>query len=133
MQMDTTSIVAVSRLGIICAEELTAAVEQQLKRLELMEATAVMSESSFVECVHIVSLRRTFVNGSNTTSYTAVFTIFCAEHTTLSAAVQNRLALRQNLGEYRDTGTGTIAAVFYNHHECQGVGFIGNKTGKHGI
>ena len=65
--MDTAKITAVSIMLKLQAEELAAAV-LQLNDLKFMVPAADMALSSFVECEPIVSLRRTFVNESNTTT-----------------------------------------------------------------
>ena len=79
--MDTTRIMAVSRMGIICAEEHAAAAEQQLAQVFIEAKRAAIFMYLLVECVHIVSQRKTFVNEKNTTSYFPFFLFFCTQYT----------------------------------------------------
>ena len=65
--MDTTKIMAVSRMGIIRAEEHSTAKAQRLAEAVLEENRAAIVMYLLVECVTIVSHRKTFVNEENTT------------------------------------------------------------------
>ena len=71
------------------AEVPAAAIEQQLEQLEFMEPKAAIAKYLPVECEAIVSHPRTFVNESNTTTYTSDFPIFCAQHTKVLLSVHN--------------------------------------------
>ena len=68
-------------MGRIRAEEQAAAKEQQLAVQLWEENRAAIVVYLLAECIHIVALRKTFVNEENTTSYRRLFSIFCAEHT----------------------------------------------------
>lgn len=73
--MDTARIRAVSLIISLQTGAVAAAVLQ----LKAKEFIAVIVIAPFVECEAIVSLWRTFVNESNTTTSSYIFIIFCAE------------------------------------------------------
>ena len=81
MQMDTARMAAVSRTGIIRAEEHTAAAEQQLELVPLDVNRAAIVMYLLQERDHIVSLRKTFVNEKNTTTSHSFSLYFCTQYT----------------------------------------------------
>jgi len=54
---------------------------QQLALVFIVVNRAAIVMYLLQECVHIVSLRKTFVNEKNTTTYLRFFSIFCTQYT----------------------------------------------------
>ena len=74
--MDTTRIMAVSRMGIIRAGEHATAAEQRLAEAVLKENRAAIVMYLLVECAIIVSHRKTFVNEQKNDRFDVCFIVF---------------------------------------------------------
>ena len=81
----------------------------------------------------IVSHGRTFVNEANTTILDSYLLCFLCRVAKGLFLVQNGLAFAQHTGQNGDTACSSVAAVFHHADEGQGVFFIGDEPGEHGV